>query len=81
MVPDAKTHLSCFIIIIILLQLIHYGVPILAVQQNDPFIIHTHPFSHSIFHHGLSQEIGYTSLSYTAGPHCLSILNVIVSIH
>ena len=24
------------------------------------------------FHHGLSQEIGYSSLCYTTGPHCLS---------
>ena len=30
-----------------------------------------------IFHHVLSQETGYSSLGYTVGPHCLSILNVI----
>ena len=35
---------------------------------------HTY-FFHIISHHVLSQEIGYNSLCYTAGPHCLSILN------
>jgi len=43
--------------------------------------IHTPFFSHIIFHHVLSQEVGYSSLCYTAGPHCLSILNVIVCIY
>ena len=42
---------------------------------------YTHSFSHTIFYHVLSQEIGYSSLCCTAGPHCLSILNVIVCIH
>ena len=34
-----------------------------------------------IFHHGLSQETGYSSLCCTVGPQCLSILNVIACIH
>ena len=34
-----------------------------------------HSPSHIIFHHVLSQEIGYSSLCYTVGPLCLSILN------
>ena len=42
---------------------------------------HTHSFSYIIFHHGLSQETGYIYLGYTSGPHCLSILNVIVCIY
>ena len=33
------------------------------------------------FHHGLSQDIEYSSLCYRAGPCCLSILNVIVCIY
>ena len=37
-----------------------------------------HFFSHIVFHHGLSQETGYSSLCYTVGPHCLTILDVIV---
>ena len=37
--------------------------------------------SHTIFHHVLSQETGYSSLCYTVGPHCLSILSVIVCIY
>ena len=34
-----------------------------------------------IFHCGLSQETGYTSLCYAVGPHCLSVLNVVVCIY
>ena len=61
-------------------QLIYSVVPTSAVQQSD-LVIHTcmHSFSHIIFHHDLSQETGYSSsLCYTVGPYCLSILNVIV---
>jgi len=42
---------------------------------------HTHYFSHTIFHHSLSQETGYSSLCYTVGPHCLSIPNVVDCIY
>ena len=38
-------------------------------------------FFYILFHYGLSQEIGYSSLCYTVGPYCLSILNVIVCIY
>ena len=38
-------------------------------------------FSHIIFHHVLSLEIGYSSLCCTVGPHCLSILKVRVCIY
>lgn len=43
--------------------------------------IYIYSLSYIIFHHGLSQETVYSSLCYTAGPHCLSILNVIVCIY
>ena len=43
--------------------------------------IHTHSFSHIIFYHVLSQEIGYNFLCCTVWPHCLTILNVIVCIY
>ena len=43
--------------------------------------IHTHSFSHNVFHHVLPQKTGYSSLCYTVGPHCLSILNGIVCIY
>ena len=36
--------------------------------------IYIHSFSRTIFHCVLSQEIGYSSLCCTGGPHCLSIL-------
>ena len=38
-------------------------------------------FSYIIFHHGLTQETGCSSLCYTVGPHCSFILNVIVCIY
>ena len=40
--------------------------------------IYIQSFPHIIFYHVLSQEIWYSSLCYTVGPHCLSFLNVIV---
>ena len=53
-----------------------------AVEHNDPVIhIYIHSFSHITFHHDLYQETGYSSLCYRVGPHCLSILNVIVCIY
>ena len=33
-----------------------------------------------LFHYGVSQETGYSSVCYTVGP-CLSILNVIVCVY
>ena len=36
--------------------------------------IYIHSLSYIIFHHGLSQELGYSSLCYTVGLHCISIL-------
>ena len=42
-----------------------------GVQQNDSDIL---------FHCGLSQDIEYSSLCYTIGPCCLSILHIVVCI-
>ena len=54
-----------------------------AVQQIDS-VIHTHIYIHIlfhiVFHYGLSQDIEYTSLSYTVGPSCLSSLCIIACI-
>ena len=41
---------------------------------------HIHSSSHIIFYHVLSLVIGYSSLCYILGPHCLSTLNVIFCI-
>ena len=35
---------------------------------------------HILFHYGISQEIEYSSLCYTVGPCCLSILYILVCI-
>ena len=51
----------------------------LLYNKGAQAYIYIHSFYHTIFHHGLSQEIGYSSLYYRVGPHCLSILNVIVA--
>ena len=59
-------------------ELIYSVESISAVQHSDPVIYISIPF---LFHHGLSQENGWSSLYRTAGPHCLSIENVIVCIY
>ena len=61
-------------------------MPVSSVQHSDPdmyLYIYRYIFSfcHIIFHQGLSQEIGYSSLFCTVAPHCLSTLNVIVCIY
>ena len=52
-----------------------------CVAQWPRLNTHTHSLSYINLHHGLFQEPGYSSLCYTVGPHCLSILNVIVCIY
>ena len=54
-----------------------------AGQQSDSvryifilYVIYTHILSHSLFHYDLSQDIDYSSLCFTVGPCCLSILNI-----
>ena len=42
-----------------------------AVQQSGS-VIHTYV----LFHYGLSEDIEYSSLCYTVGPRCLSILHI-----
>ena len=63
-------------------------MPISAVQQSDPayvfvcvcvYIYISFLILSSI--NGLLQEIGYVSLGSTAGPHCSSILNILVCIY
>ena len=41
---------------------------------------HIYILSHILFHYGLSQDIEYSSLCYTVGPCCLSILYIPVFI-
>ena len=43
--------------------------------------IYRYSLSHLILHHGPSQVTIYSSLSYTAGSHCLSISNAIICIY
>ena len=46
-----------------------------------PSYTYIHSFSHIIFHHAPSQEIGHRSLCYTEESHCLSTPNTIVCIY
>ena len=46
-------------------------------HQGSPI----HSFLNILFHYGLPQETGYSSLCFTVGPCCLSILHVIVCIY
>ena len=56
-------------------QLIYNVVPVSAIQQTDP-VLHIYTFFFNIlFHHGLSQETGYSSLCYTVGTCFLDILS------
>ena len=41
---------------------------------NSVLCIYTHSFLRILFHYGLSQDMEYSSLCYTVGPCCLSIL-------
>ena len=52
-----------------------------TVQQSDLVIyVYIHILFRILFHYGLSQHIEYSSLCYTVGLCCLSILHMIVFI-
>ena len=62
--------------------LIYNIVLVSGVQQSDLVIyIYVYILFHILFHYGLLQDTEYSSLCYTVGPCCLSILNVIVCIY
>ena len=54
--------------------------PSLLYSKVTQFYTYRHSFFNILFHYGLSQEIGYSSLCYTVGPCCLSILYIKVYI-
>ena len=56
-------------------QLIYNVVSVSSTQRSDS-VIHTCIF----FHYDLLQDIEYSSLFYTVGPCCLSILYVVLRI-
>ena len=53
----------------------------LLYSKVTQLYINIHSFTHIIIYQILPQAIGNSSLCYTAGPHCLSILDVIVCIY
>ena len=81
----ARSRLSLFLIYLFIYFLIKvqliYSVVNFYCTAKWPSYTYIHSSSYIIFHHCLSQEIGCSSLCYTAGPHCSSIPNVIVCIY
>ena len=45
------------------------------IYINYMYVYISLSFCHTIFHHVLSQDIGYSALCYIVGAHCLPILN------
>ena len=50
------------------------------LPYSKVFVIHIYILFDTPFHYGLLQDIEYSSLGYTVGPCCLSILYIIVCI-
>ena len=69
------TYLCSFLLYIKVIQLYTH------THTHTHAHTHTHSFFNILFHYGLPQETGYSSLCYTVGPCCLSVLNVIVWIY
>ena len=74
-------------------QLLYNIVFVSSIQQSDSILYiciyiqiytyiytHTHMIFHILFHYGLSQGIEYSSLFYTVGPCCLSVLYIVACI-
>ena len=77
--------LICLFVSIFLLKYrwftVLYQFLLYNIMTQSYIYTHTHSSSHTIFHHDLSQETGYSSLRCTTGPQCLPVLNVIVCIY
>ena len=59
--------------------LLIYSVMLISAVQHNVSVIYIHIYIwQTIFHTGLSQTIEYSSLCYTGGPCCSSILYVVV---
>ena len=53
---------------------------LLLYSEVTQLYIYIYIVFHILFHYGLSQDIEYSSLHYTVGPCCLSILYMTVCI-
>ena len=65
-----------FLTLFLKLQWIYHVVPISPIQQSDSVIHIMYVFKNIIFHHGLSQETGYSSLCYTVGCSVMNIFDM-----
>ena len=83
MIYDITTFKFYFLLkkFFIEVYLIYNVVLVSGVQQSDS-VIHTYIYIlfPILFHYGLLQDIEYSSLCYTVGPCCLSVLYTVVCI-
>ena len=61
-------------------QLVDNVMLISAVQHSHSVYIYMDIVFHTLSHYDLSQDIKYSSLCYSVGPCCLSILYIIACI-
>ena len=66
---------NSFFKFLIKVWLIYNVMPISAVQQSDP-AIYMYIFSFFIFHHGLSQEIGYSIILKWSCSYVFSLMDL-----
>ena len=73
--------LPFFFFFLIGVELFYNVVLVFTVQESESAIcIHISPLFQILFHYRLLQDIEYSSLCYTVGPCCLSILCIGVCI-
>ena len=63
------------------IQLINNVVLVSGTQQCDSLYIYIYILFQILFHYRLLQDSEYSSLCYTVGPCCLSILYTVVSVN
>ena len=71
-----------FLILLLLLKYSWFTVLCQSLLYIKVTLVYNyrHSFLYILFHYGLSQDIAYSSLCYTVGPCCSSILHIIVFI-
>ena len=61
-----------------------YNVVLISIRQQSDSVIYVHTYIYILFHmfsyYDLSQDVEYSSLCYTGGSCCVSILYIIVCI-
>ena len=77
--PQLPCDSALFFFSLIEVELIYNVVLISAVQQSNSVVyVSVCIYIYILFHYGLSRDTEYSSLCYTVGPCCLSILYITV---